>query len=206
LAKKARRARSGKRRSNASAGGNLGVQLVAPGDIVPIPRIRRRAVRDRQHLNFTMQQQQGDNWCWAAVGVGVVHFYKPASNLNQCTLANHQLGRDDCCSLPLSDGCDRPYRPLQKLLKRVGHLARRNAGSIKFNKVCAEIKNNRPVAAHIIWDGGGGHFVVLAGFDSNLRKVLIRDPLFADTWMDYDIFRTQYQGEGRWTISYKTKA
>lgn len=213
--KKARRARSAKRRSNASADGNRGVELIAPPDIVRLPPIERRAVSDDWRiLDFTMQPQSEANWCWAAVGVGVVHFYDHASDLNQCTLASDQLGHDCCSSPDARDACDEPYRPLAKMLKRLDHLQLppnrgHVRGALSFDEVREEIDKGRPVVAHLNFSELWGHFVVIAGCNLRTHQVLIRDPAFDDGPLDYDTFRNHYLATphddgGQWTISYRT--
>ena len=196
--------------------GNLGVQLVAPPENVQLGRIERRAVSDDWRiLDFTMPQQTEDFWCWAAVGVGVVRFYNPGNDLEQCTVAGEMLGRDCCSSPDARDACDEPFRPLATMLERRHHLALppergHVRGALSFDEVREEIDHRRPVVVHHnfrseLW----GHFVVIAGYNLRTRQVFIRDPKYADRAWDYDKFRTKYlegveDEGGEWTISYRT--
>ncbi len=59
----------------------------------------------KQLINFNMQIQEQDNWCWAATAASTDQFY-PNPGLTQCAVAS-QLFNLDCCQDPGS--CNIPY-------------------------------------------------------------------------------------------------
>jgi hypothetical protein len=106
-------------------------------------------------LNFTVQHQQQTNWCWDAVTVSIVLFYDPSSTWTQCTLANDEFGQTDCCVHGDSANCNQTNYTCD-VINRRGHLDRSVASAATFDEVMTEINNNRPIAARIRWNGGGG--------------------------------------------------
>lgn len=198
-------AAKGPRRKVARAHGLIGVQLVNR-TFVAIDWFRR--LTRRRCLCFTMQHQEQTQWCWSATATSVAHYYNAASPWTQCTLVNAELGRADCCTDPSSGNCNQPWT-LSTVLTRVGHLASVSGASTSFADVRAEIDDGRPLGVRIGWSGGGGHFNVLACYISNTlfgqQSVQVEDPWYGTSVWDYDTFRTNYQGSGSWTHSYKTQ-
>lgn len=184
----------------------------APRDLVPIRIVRLdwwKLLFPRRCLNYTRQDQQQTNWCWAAVSSAVAHFYDPATTWTQCAVANAELGRTDCCGAGAAGACNVAWF-LNSALTRVGHLAAFSGGTLTFAVVQAEINAGRPVCARIGWSGGGGHFVALTCWYRNLltdsQLVRVDDPWPAygrSTWA-FATFGTAYQGTGSWTHSYRT--
>src|SRR5215213_5528656 len=60
-------------------------------------------------LDFTMQLQTEDNWCWAAAATSVSHFYRSNSPWSQCLVANAELEQINCCDSPAPGPCDVPW-------------------------------------------------------------------------------------------------
>jgi len=62
-------------------------------------------------LDFSMQQQDQTNWCWAAVAASVVRYYHADTQWTQCRIAEGELRY----RLHLPDlgrrRCDTPLRP-----------------------------------------------------------------------------------------------
>jgi hypothetical protein len=152
-------------------------------------------------LNFTMQHQQQDEWCWAAVSISIAAYFGDAS-WSQCGLANSFFGQVLCCMYPNS--CNRPFF-LDQALQKVGHFRLFSTGPAALNQVQAEIAAGRPLGVRIQWAGSGdGHFVAIDGCTDD--SVEVQDPWTGGyTSVEYNTFLTAYAGigdTGVWTHCY----
>lgn len=159
-------------------------------------------------LGFAMETQLQSNWCWTATGTSVARHFNGASAWTQCSLADAELGRHDCCGGGASDAakCNKPWY-LQTTLRRVGHLSSYDAVSASFARVRQEIDASRLLGCRTGWAQGGGHFVVVDSYSVSdaTEQVDVRDPIYGTSTYDYDAFRDRYRGSGRWTHSYYTQ-
>jgi len=158
-----------------------------------------------QRLDFHMQYQQQRNWCWAAVATSVAQFYDPASAWTQCALANGELGRDDCCGPGASGPCN-VYGYLDSSLDRVGRLDHWSPGTATFAQSQAETDGGRPLGVRTAWSGGGSHFLCIIGYQIIDNMLAVDDPFFGRSDVDYATFAGSYQGSGKWTDTYYTRA
>jgi hypothetical protein len=160
------------------------------------------ALPARRSLNFTMQHQRQTQWCWAAVTSSVAAFFRNPL-WTQCRVVNDGLGQAACCADGFSAACNRPWY-LDKSLGRTGNLGAYSTGPLSLAQVRSELDAECPIGVRIGWAGGGGHFVAVGGY-SDPQLVDVRDPWFGISVLDYTQFRTGYQGNGRWTHSYRTQ-
>jgi hypothetical protein len=157
-------------------------------------------------LSFQMQPQQQTNWCWAAVSTSVSLFYDPASTWTQCSVANGELGRSDCCGSGAATACN-VYGYLASALQRVGHLDHWDGNVASFQAVDDEVDAGRPIGIRVAWSGGGAHFLAVIGYlEDTQNYVAVDDPIYGKSDVTYDALKTSYQGSGTWTHSYYTKA
>ncbi len=160
----------------------------------------------RRQLTFTIQHQQQTNWCWAAVAVSVSLYYNSASGWTQCSLANAELGQTTCCANGSTAQCNQPWY-LDRALTRTANLSSWVSGSVGLSTVEQEVDAARLVGVRIGWSGGGGHFVVIEGYQENgAGYVYIEDPWYGASYVGYDTLRTAYQGSGSWTHTYYTRS
>ena len=179
-------------------------------DCSPIP-LPRTPARNWEVLAFEIQQQERTLWCWAAVAASVARYYEPSSTFTQCIIASAELRKDCVCSgqIPDPDPCN-VYGYLASSLFRVGHFAKwialRPATS---DQIHAEIGNGRPLCARVVWDGGGAHLVVIAGYADMDRETIgglaIADPWWGLSDIDFDDFPNGYVNCGSCTDNYYTK-
>lgn len=162
----------------------------------------------RGKINFVMQHQIQGEWCWAAVSVSVGGYYGtpgPSGGFwQQCEMANAELGQSTCCANGSTTACNQPWY-LDLALTRIGHLAAlAGAGPSSYIYVQTEVNATRPVGVRIGWAGGGGHFVIVSGFDDDTGTEFIdvEDPWYGPSTADYTSFCTRYQGFGTWTHTY----
>ena len=156
-------------------------------------------------LDFAMQHQQQTNWCWAAVATSVSLFCDPASTWTQCTVANAELSRTDCCGDGASGPCN-VYGFLDTSLTTVGHLDHWTGSSSTFAELRTEIDAGRPLCARTAWSGGGAHFLAIIGYRILQEMLAVDDPWYGKSDVSFATFGSSYQGTGTWTHSYFTRA
>jgi Papain-like cysteine protease AvrRpt2 len=172
-------------------------------------------------LDFPIECQKASQWCWAAVTVSVARFYSAASPWQQCKLAGEVLcrtccgGSEECMADDHPSGCDQPYLVYHPL-GVVGHLHEIRAAPIPLwaapdtLTIQGEVDAERPVVCRIGWKDGGGHFVVLYGYDRSGTEPLVHvaDPVNEENGVStYNLreFTEAYRGRGVWTHTYTTR-
>jgi hypothetical protein len=151
-----------------------------------------------QILDITMQQQQQDNWCWAASGDTIATYYGYGYSQNQfCNLA---FGRPVDSSCPDSQAT---LGDVQNAFSRIGiGSGRYVTGSLSYATVQGEVNAGRPMETRIQWSSGGGHMLVLYGYDTANNWVYWGDPWPSDyryNWADYRYYVSN--GSFSWTHS-----
>ncbi|HYV65480.1 MAG TPA: papain-like cysteine protease family protein [Myxococcales bacterium] len=182
---KAGRRRPASRRRPARASLLGGAPAVAPVAALPYPA----------------ELQQYSNWCWAAVGSCTDRFYRGTKI--QCEVAGLQFPDDDCCAD--AGPCNEPSR-LDEVLDALRRLQNWSEGYAAKADLQSEIGKKHVVAARIEWNGGGGHFIAMVGYDSPSDIVVVEDPAFGRKEVPFDELRDHYLGKGFWTHTYWTKA
>jgi len=151
---------------------------------------------------FVMQRQERDQWCWAAVAVSIATFYDRATRWSsQCAVANSHLQRTDCCG---GTSLCNEANFVEYVLQTIGLYKHWHNGTKSFDDVCAQIDAGNPVVCRIAWHGGGGHFVVITGYDRGNETVVVDDPLFNRSTLAYDVLCNAYLGMGRWADTSET--
>ncbi len=171
---------------------------------LPVGTTAEAAVPPERLLDFSMQPQKETEWCWAAVSTSVSLFYEQTSAWTQCTVVNSQLGQTTCCTQGSSTTCN-VASYLTPALQLVGHLAHDFGRALSMAEIAVEIDAGRPVALCIDWTGGGGHFVVIDGYDETAGTVDIKDSLFGASTEPLSQFPASYQGGGTWSWTYLTR-
>lgn len=164
-----------------------------------------------------MQKQQEMAWCWAAVGTSTALFFDPASDWTQCKIVTTSLDLppDTCCSQPGGLKCNKTYF-LEDSTKTEGSFVEAKvdngfqAGAIAFERLIAEINQNRPVAYRMqleMMNETVFHFVVIIGYENlnDEQMVTVNDPFFGNSAMPYEEFTQKYQGNGTVTHTFFTK-
>lgn len=131
------------------------------------------------HLAVTLRPQQTNMWCWAASAQMVMEFL--GVNVQQCTQANNEFGRNDCCNSPTPAGCINGGWP--EFDKYGFTFVRTSNTALTWNELRAEVANadgcgQRPFAFTWHWPGGGGHMMVAIGYQTvgSVNYVEINDP------------------------------
>ena len=181
----------------------------APAAAAPAPVV----VGAGRILVFDMQHEEQNNWCWAAVAASVGNYYAEEEEWDQCTVANRELRREDCCGDGAAGPCN-VYGYLASALNRVHCLQNwAIAHRATFDMVVGEINAGRPVCVRVAWRGGGAHFVAITGYsdpDPAIAQVLVQDPFYQYqdiAWSDFLIvYRPVGAQQGDWTDTYTTQA
>jgi hypothetical protein len=174
----------------------------------PRPAVASEAARARpvELRSYDREQQEQDQWCWAAIARSIAKFYDRKTRwVNQCVIANHALGRQDCCSTESPNGCNEPFY-LDRVLKLTGNFRRDEVGAKTLEEIADDIENGRPIACRIEWRGGGSHFVVISGCDVSRGTVTVDDPWSGESVVSHEVLCTSYQGLGGWTQYFETQS
>ena len=153
---------------------------------------------------FTVPLQDKNNWCWAAVSVGVSTWYGGTS-WTQCAVAQAALGLD--CATPLPSGCDVPWY-LDRALDRVVHFDRYVGTPQPYSDVQAEVHARRPLCCRIQWSVGG-HFVAISGWSidgKGTEFIEVEDPDNGYNFQTLSDFSTAYRSAGSWSDTYYTRS
>lgn len=153
-------------------------------------------------LDFNMQKQVEDFWCWAATATSVSVFYNSASPWTQCLVAEASLG-GNCCMAP--EPCNKPWY-LNKALEKTGNFVN-IVQPMSFGDVESELNTSRVIGCRIGWEDKGGHFVVIYGIRTanGTNYYSIDDPAIGKTEVTEMGFQSAYQTSGIWTHAFTTK-
>jgi|GEM_PF-2829014 len=176
------------------------LSVAVPADAAPAPLAAapERAAPDGgpvtphatyRTLNITMQAQQQSNWCWAASGNTVASYYGYSYSQNQfCNLAFDRSMNSDCPNSQATLGND------QEAFGQIGISPGSYVdGYLSGTTVITEIDHDRPILTRIQWQSGGGHMMVLYGYDTSQDWLYWGDPWPSDNRYNY--------GDYDWYIS-----
>lgn len=146
------------------------------------------SVATSKYLDVPAVKQEQNQWCWAGCARAVFLYY--GQDVAQCTIANYNWGRTDCCTNPSSPACNNwtyLIPNVQNILRHWDVDSNALWSSASFNTLRSEIHDDRPVWVRWEWSGGGGHFVVIRGYnDDSGNKVSYMDPWYGAHYLtDY---------------------
>lgn len=123
-------------------------------------------------LSITMQAQENSNWCWAASGNTVAAFFGYSYSQNQfCNLAFQRAINSSCPDSQATLGDD------QTAFNAIGlNSGYYFAGYLSYSSVVNEIDAIRPIITRIQWQSGGGHMMVIYGYDKSQSWVYWGNP------------------------------
>ena len=165
------------------------------------------AAPDGPSIDFTIQTQDADQLCWAAVAVSIALASDSATQWKrQCLLVNDLFNRLDCCPNPRLGACNQ-QADLEVALQRTGHLQLGPVLPLTFDEVRAEIVANNFVCCRI-QTNGVGHFIVISACSDNggAQQVRVHDPQGGfESERDYEEVLHHYLGQGTCTHAYLTQ-
>ena len=150
---------------------------------------------DSEALPVTLHPQQMSNWCWAASGQMVMEYL--GTNVNQCTQVNDRYSMANCCTLPFPGACNLTGWPE---FDRYGfRFTRTSSTALTWDQLKKEISRNsycgkRPFCFTWHWNGGGGHMMVVIGYDSTdgVRHVEVNDLWLPNVGDNYIVTYDRY--------------
>lgn len=158
---------------------------------------------------FTMEPQELDQWCWAAVAMSIANYLKPNSVQDQCKLAGEVLKvPGGCCAGSPSAVCDQPAGLIDALDVVNHHAGEPIPGHVDFAQIQEAIDGGWPVPVRIVWEDnpGNAHFVVISGYafsQGGEPLLYVDDPFYGESIVDYETLVTGYHGSGSWERTYK---
>jgi len=154
--------------------------------------VTRQTAPTSYYLNIYGQAQEQTNWCWAATGDSVADYFGYNYSQNQfCDMAFGRSTDSTCPNTQATLGND------QQAFSTIGiNPGRYISGVISYSTLVDQISNNEPVMTRIGWTAGGGHMMVLTGYDTSHSQVQYYDPWPSDSRFNvstYDWYRSNPQ-------------
>jgi Peptidase_C39 like family len=141
------------------------------------------AMSGARQLNVPIVQQDHSEWCWAADADAVLTYRSVSTS--QCSIANWVSGVDYACNDNDFDWNDSVNSP-NYLSGTTGisgilwSLGRRNSTYydevLSYQTVASAIQQGNPVVILWQWPDGGGHFLVVDGYDDNGQMMYFMNP------------------------------
>src|SRR5580658_7052248 len=131
--------------------------------------------------SFSMQDQELDQWCWAAVAASLNNYVAPDQHLEQCEVVTLVLNQGDCCKNPQAfDEAGSLTQALNVLNRQAGQPI---LGPLSFAQIRLTIDGGWPIPVRIVWDDnpGNAHSVVISGYTvskSGAQLVQVDDPFY----------------------------
>lgn len=120
-------------------------------------------------------RQQQSNYCWAACIKMILSVKKPnLQNINQESIVQRLIyDKDNFAAYDFM---------IKTGLENYGIAYSEIQGSLLWDDVQTQIDNNNPIIAGLTWSQGGGHAVVISGWEhsNNIKWVHINDPEMPD--------------------------
>jgi hypothetical protein len=159
---------------------------------------------DATYLDLPDVRQEQSQWCWAACSRALFLYY--GQDVEQCLIANFNWNRSDCCTSPCPAQCNEPTNLLpnvQDILSNWDVDSQVVWSSASFHTVRAEIAAGRPLWVRWEWESGGGHFLLIDGYnDDSGNKVMYMNPSYGAHYLsDYSWMVSG--GNHTWTHSLK---
>jgi hypothetical protein len=122
----------------------------------------------------------------------------------QCELANRAFGLTGCCGAPSGFLCNQPLPVIQVASEwlKAGFSAIYDSGTVSFSTIQLEIGAGRPIEVGIAWSGGGGHAILIVGWNHGPEGqfAVINDPKTGTGSIPLqDVISGFGMGEWKWT-------
>lgn len=141
-------------------------------------------------INVEVTQQEQEQWCWAATSKCVMDYFH--RTYNQCEIAEYarnritwgDFGDVDCC-IDASQGCNYwnyMYGTEGSILDILEHFAgiltQPIDDNLTYEQTVSQIDSDYPFIFRWGWSYGGGHFLVMHGYDGEYVDYM--DPWFGE--------------------------
>ena len=143
-------------------------------------------------LPVPLLPQTTDKWCWAASGQMCMQFIG-TTDVRQCVQANNKFGLSNCCNAIVPGDCINGSFP--EFEKYNFSCNRTSNNALSWNEIKKQISClHKPVAFTWKYNGGGGHMMVLTGYQvvGNEKLVVVNDPLEVNIGSTYTLSYDEY--------------
>lgn len=154
-------------------------------------------------IDFLVQAQQGDHWCFAAVAQAIAAKFGNSS-IDQCTIVTRAKGAQCCPPHTNKDVCDKDDHVSKALCltKVFGRLTDR---PFTYDEVKAALQNDRPLVVVVRTPNSqSGHALVIRGFRNAGMKIFVDDPIHGLRWIGISKFTSRYLDNFEWTHTFET--
>jgi hypothetical protein len=157
-------------------------------------------------LDLTLEKQERDKWCWAAIAVSLANYYY-GEKRSQFDIVSRVLAAADYTpGGRVPKECYNLEYNLDKALKEVGCWSHWSPGKPNFERIQFEINAGRPLCCRIEWYHGNAHYILIRGYTVTTREVYVEDSLHGSHKMPFDNFPSHYKKAGGvWTETYWTQ-
>jgi hypothetical protein len=164
-----------------------------------------------QWREFTIEQQEMSNWCWAAATCAIAGFYDPANAWKQKSLVAAVLNMPICATAappPVMATCNK-QADASDSLTTVNCFSVTVEAPLDIDDIIRELSANRPFCCQLWHDVHGGHLIIVYDFKGKEASdflVSVADPFDACCrLMDYNELLNNYQNSGAsWIRTYLT--
>ncbi len=128
------------------------------------------ATAQQKILSVPQRQQEHSQWCWAGSSQMMLNF--KGKTPTQCAMVNYSLGINYACQSATFDWNSYANQPnytsaITSIMNAWGVPAATASGSFNLATVQGQINASKPMTILWSWRGGGGHFVVLKGYNGS---------------------------------------
>lgn len=136
-----------------------------------------------QQIDLPLVTQAHSEWCWAAASQAILAYRGVSST--QCGIENWVGSIGYACTKAPFNWNDPANSPntiagttgISGILWSLGrHDSRYYSAPLSFGSVAAAIDRGDPVVMLWTWSGGGGHFIVVQGYDNRQNALYFMNP------------------------------
>jgi len=158
-------------------------------------------------LAVPLDGQHQSNWCWAASGQMITEYF--GHGVSQCKQVGDQSGLPNCCNTPTPGPCNVGGTTR---IDNYGFTRTIATSAVPFKSLQCELSaSQRAMIFDLRWDGGGGHTIVIRGYDTvgGGQWLWVNNPLPVDVGNTYLLSYDDYvdgpgyfYGRTEWGIQY----
>ncbi|MCA9917510.1 MAG: C39 family peptidase, partial [Anaerolineales bacterium] len=166
-----------------------------------------------QVLPVYVEEQQKQNWCWAASTLSVIEFYDPMNQLTQSQIVTKKYGTEADQGAWMNDylkdyyphHLDHSYFLKDRADLGKGTFISKEDQELDCDFLRKQINNGNPMGLDIQWANGGGHAVMLTGIQPRTGELIINDPWSGLVFITYEDFvNGKYLTNGSWNAVFTT--
>lgn len=136
-----------------------------------------------QVLDVPQKDQEQSQWCWAATSQVVLEYYDTIKT--QSEIAEYGTDGEDIWNWLYGSSSEPTRIGVNLILFHFGNISSQSyATYFALDTVQYEISNNKPIPFRWLWEGGGGHILLIHGIIDS--TVYLMDPFYGPTINSYN--------------------